>query len=91
MQPDDAARRSRAPISPGEYPFLPHQRGIPQAHRALVHPVNFNDIRSVRWVCERYPVAALITEPILQNVGLIHPQPGYLEALRSLSRERASC
>ncbi|MEZ5364800.1 MAG: aminotransferase class III-fold pyridoxal phosphate-dependent enzyme [Bryobacterales bacterium] len=32
-------------------------------------------------------MAALITEPILQNVGLIHPQPGYLEALRSLARE----
>ncbi|MCB1020454.1 MAG: aspartate aminotransferase family protein [Bryobacterales bacterium] len=74
-------------VCPGEYPFLPISAGIPQAHRALIHPVNFNDIRSVRWVCERYPVAALITEPILQNVGLIHPQPGYLEALRSLSRE----
>jgi glutamate-1-semialdehyde 2,1-aminomutase len=41
----------------------------------------------VRWVCERYPVAAVITEPILQNIGLIRPLPGYLEGLRGLAAE----
>ena len=50
---------------PGEYPFHPASAGIPGAHQALVHPVNFNDIRSIRWVCERYPVAAVLTEPVL--------------------------
>lgn len=69
-------------ISPGEYPFLPLSAGIPEAHRRLVHPINFNDLESVRYVCERYPVAALITEPVLQNVGVIHPRPGYLQGLR---------
>ena len=72
-------------VCPGEYPFHPISGGIPEAHRELVHPVNFNDLCSVRWVCERYPVAAVITEPILQNVGLIHPLPGYLEGLRALA------
>jgi glutamate-1-semialdehyde 2,1-aminomutase len=71
--------------SPGEYEFHPISAGIPEAHRALIHPVNYNDPDSVRWVCEKYPVAALITEPILQNVGLIKPRPGYLEALRKLA------
>jgi glutamate-1-semialdehyde 2,1-aminomutase len=47
--------------------------------------VNFNDLESVRYVCERYPVAALITEPILQNVGILKPQPGYLQGLRDLA------
>ncbi|MBK9166045.1 MAG: aspartate aminotransferase family protein [Bryobacterales bacterium] len=74
-------------ISPGEYPFLPISAGIPKAHQALVHPVNFNDLDSVRWVCERYPIAALITEPILQNIGVVHPQPGYLAGLRALADE----
>lgn len=73
--------------SPGEYPFDPMSAGIPKAHQALIHAVNFNDLASVRHVCERYPVAALITEPILQNVGLIKPQPGYLEGLKALSVE----
>ena len=84
MTPRDALGER---ISPGEYPFHPISAGIPQAHRALVHPVNFNDIRSVRWVCERYPVAAVITEPILQNVGLIRPEPGYLEGLHAMAAE----
>ncbi len=74
-------------VSPGEYPFAPISAGIPEEHQRLVHPVNFNDLASVRYVCERYPVAALITEPILQNVGLILPEPGYLEGLRALADE----
>lgn len=74
-------------VCPGEYPFHPISAGIPEAHRTLVHPVNFNDISSVRWVCDRHPVAAVLTEPILQNVGLIRPLPGYLEGLRSMASE----
>ena len=74
-------------VSPGEYPFFPLSAGIPEPHRKLVHPVNFNDLESVRWVCERYPIACLITEPILQNVGMIHPKPGYLTGLRRLADE----
>ncbi len=69
------------------YPFLPISAGIPEAHQALVHPVNFNDLESVRAVCREFPVACILTEPILQNVGLILPQPGYLEGLRALADE----
>lgn len=72
-------------VEPGEYPFLPISAGIPDEHKRLVHPVNFNDLASVQWVCERYPVAAVITEPILQNIGIVHPKPGYLEGLRNLA------
>lgn len=71
--------------SPGEYPFVPISAGIPRAHQELVHPVNFNDLDSVAWVAERYPVACLITEPILQNIGVVHPLPGYLAGLRQLA------
>ena len=73
--------------SPGEYPFHPISAGIPVAHRQLVHPINFNDLDSVRYVGERYPVAALITEPVLQNIGVVPPQPGYLAGLRRLADE----
>ncbi len=71
--------------SPGEYPYLPISAGVPAAHQQLVHPVNFNDPASVEYVCEKYPVACLITEPILQNIGIVKPEPGYLEALRGLA------
>jgi len=39
----------------------------------------------VEWVCERYPIAGLITEPVLQNIGVIPPAPGYLQGLRELA------
>lgn len=72
-------------VSPGEYPFCPISAGIPEAHQRLVHPVNFNDLASVEWVCRKYAVAALIVEPILQNIGIVKPQAGYLEGLRALA------
>jgi glutamate-1-semialdehyde 2,1-aminomutase len=68
--------------SPGEYPFIPLSAGIPAAHQQLIHPINFNDLESVEYVCRKYPVAALIAEPILQNVGVVKPGQGYLEGLR---------
>lgn len=72
-------------VSPGEYPFRPISAGIPEAHQTLVHAVNFNDLDSVEWVCKKYPTACVITEPILQNIGIVHPLPGYLEGLRALA------
>jgi glutamate-1-semialdehyde 2,1-aminomutase len=72
-------------VSPGEYPVVPMSAGIPDEHRALVHVVNFNDLESVEYVARRYPVAALITEPILQNIGIVKPEPGYLAGLRKLA------
>jgi glutamate-1-semialdehyde 2,1-aminomutase len=72
-------------VSPGEYPYLPISAGIPLEHQKLVHPINFNDLESVEYVCDRYPVAALITEPILQNIGVVKPAPGYLQGLRKLA------
>ena len=74
-------------VSPGEYPLRPLGGGttLEQAH--FVHAINFNDLESVRYVCRRYPVAALITEPVLQNIGVVRPQPGYLEGLRALADE----
>jgi glutamate-1-semialdehyde 2,1-aminomutase len=73
--------------SPGEYSFQAISAGIPSEHQRLVHSINFNDLESVRYVCEKYPVGALITEPVLQNVGIIKPNPGYLNGLRALADE----
>lgn len=74
-------------VSPGEYPLRPVGAGTTVEDSRLVHVVNFNDLESVRFVCRRYPVGALITEPILQNIGVVRPQPGYLEGLRKLADE----
>ncbi|RCR68699.1 aspartate aminotransferase family protein [Larkinella punicea] len=74
-------------VSPGEYPFDALSAGIPEVHKSLVHIINYNDLDSIRYVLKRHPVACLIIEPILQNVGIVKPQPGYLEGLRQLANE----
>lgn len=74
-------------VSPGEYPLRPLGAGTTIAQSHFTHAVNYNDLDSVRYVCRRYPVAALITEPLLQNIGVVKPQPGYLEGLRDLADE----
>jgi glutamate-1-semialdehyde 2,1-aminomutase len=71
--------------SPGEYPVIPLGAGIPEAHLGLIHVVNFNDLESVEYVCRKYPIAAILTEPILQNIGIVKPVAGYLEGLRKLA------
>lgn len=75
-------------VSPGEYPFDALSSGIPQVHKSLIHVVNYNDLDSVRFVAEKYPVACIILEPILQNIGIVLPQAGYLEALREMADEK---
>lgn len=72
-------------VSPGEYPYIPISAGIPREHQELVHSINFNDLESVEYVCQKYSMAALITEPILQNIGIVKPEAGYLEGLRRLA------
>ena len=72
-------------VSPGEYPYIRLGPGLPRVQEQLVHVINFNDLDSVRYICERDPVAALVTEPILQNIGILKPQPGYLQGLRELA------
>ena len=49
----------------------------------------YNDIESVRRALEahRGEVAAIILEPIMGNMGLIPPAPGFLEELRRVTEE----
>jgi len=68
-----------------EYPLVPLTAGIPNAELRLLHAIEFNDLAAVRTLVRRYDVAALITEPALQNIGVVPPQTGYLEGLRELA------
>ncbi len=74
-------------VSPGQYPFIPSSAGIPEGVKQKVHCINFNDLASVEYVLQRYPVACVLTEPVLQNIGVVLPQPGYLEGLLALCEQ----
>lgn len=49
----------------------------------------FNDLSSVEALLKQYPdqIAAVILEPIMGNMGLIPPQPGFLSELRQLTEQ----
>ncbi|MEP7231242.1 MAG: aspartate aminotransferase family protein [Ginsengibacter sp.] len=74
-------------VSPGEYPFIPLSAGIPDATKRCIHIVNFNDLDSLEYVMKLYPVACVLTEPVLQNVGVVLPQEGYLQGLIDLCQK----
>jgi len=71
-------------VSKGEYPFRGLSAGMAPDVEKRVHVINFNDLDAVEWAFTQYNVACLITEPILQNIGIIKPKPGYLEGIRKL-------
>jgi glutamate-1-semialdehyde 2,1-aminomutase len=70
-----------------EYPFIASSAGIPQDVKSKVHLVNFNDLEAIEEVMKKYPVACVLTEPVLQNVGIILPQEGYLQGVISLCKK----
>ncbi len=64
----------------------PASTGIPDAIIRLTLVAGFNDLDSVARLLDEHPdnVAGMIIEPIMMNAGIIHPEPGYLAALRDL-------
>ncbi len=67
----------------------PDSAGIPRALAELTIALPYNDLEAVRRTLELYPgeIAAIILEPVVGNVGLILPLPGYLEGLRELTQK----
>ncbi len=52
----------------------------------------FNDLATVELRFKQHPgeIAAIILEPILMNVGLCMPQPGFLEGLREIATKNGA-
>ena len=74
-------------IERGEYPFIPMSSGIPEDTKKKVHIVNYNDLESVEFVLKKYPIACVMTEPVLQNIGVVKPKEGYLQGLINLCEQ----
>ncbi len=54
---------------------------------ATTDAVPFNDIAAVERVLARGCTAALIAEPVMTNIGMVLPEPGFLRALRDVTRQ----
>jgi len=84
---NDYALMSMAPSRPGNFPQgTPDTPGIPQRVREEMLIAPFNDTETALSLIREHKddLAAVIVEPFQR---LIKPQPGFLEALREITRE----
>ena len=66
---------------------VPDSAGVPEATASHTLVARFNDLAEIEARCaaEGNAIAAVIVEPVVGNMGLVAPQPGYLEGLRRIT------
>jgi glutamate-1-semialdehyde 2,1-aminomutase len=67
---------------------LPDSPGVPAEATRHTLVAAYNDATAVEQLFHTYPdeIAAVIVEPVAANMGLVLPQPGFLEKLHILTR-----
>ena len=71
---------------------IPDSQGIPPATFDDVVVAAWNDVAQLERVMQKHgdELAAVITEPIMANMGCIPPRDGYLQRLQELAREHGA-
>jgi glutamate-1-semialdehyde 2,1-aminomutase len=71
---------------------LPDSPGVPAEATRQTLLASYNNAPEVAALFEAYPeeIAAVIVEPVAANMGLVLPQPGFLESLRNLTHKHGA-
>jgi glutamate-1-semialdehyde 2,1-aminomutase len=64
--------------------------GLPTSVLTDTSIVPFNDIAALEQALAPGNVAVFIVEPVMQNIGICPPLPGYLDAIRDLTRRHGT-
>ena len=80
-------------IAPDDLPSVGYGAGLPKAIIEMTVAVPFNDAAAMERRIERLESegrapACVIMEAAMMNLGIIPPEPGYLEAVRELTARR---
>jgi glutamate-1-semialdehyde 2,1-aminomutase len=75
-----------------EYASIPYGAGVPQTVADMTIAVPFNDAAAMGRRIERLAEqgrlpACVVMEAAMMNLGVVLPEPGYLEAVRELTRK----
>lgn len=64
----------------------PSSAGVPLGTAKDTLTASFNDLESVKALFAQYPgeIACIIVEPVAANMGVVGPNPGFLQGLRDL-------
>ena len=60
--------------------------GPPVDPATTTRVVEFNDVPALEAALAEGDVACVLAEPVMTNIGIVHPQPGFHEALREITR-----
>ncbi|MDD3221326.1 MAG: glutamate-1-semialdehyde-2,1-aminomutase [Clostridia bacterium] len=68
---------------------VPDSAGVPEAYASKTLTAVYNNLDSVKELFETHgsDIAALIVEPVAANMGVVLPEPGFLEGLREITKE----
>jgi glutamate-1-semialdehyde 2,1-aminomutase len=68
----------------------PGNVGAPVDPAETTRVCEFNDVQALERELAAGDVAAVLMEPALTNIGIVLPEPGYLDAVRQLTREHGT-
>ncbi|MCL4367862.1 MAG: glutamate-1-semialdehyde 2,1-aminomutase [Actinobacteria bacterium] len=71
---------------------VPDSAGVPTSMAQNTLSAPYNDLGTVERLFAAYPkeIAAVIVEPVAGNMGVVPPQPGYLEGLRRVTESNGA-
>jgi glutamate-1-semialdehyde 2,1-aminomutase len=71
---------------------LPDSPGVPESVAKNTITVPYNDLESVKVAIQEFgdDLAAIIVEPVAGNMGVVPPEPGFLEGLRELTENNGT-
>jgi len=71
---------------------VPDSAGVPKEAAANTATLAYNDIKALRelFATRGKEIAAVIVEPVVGNMGVVPPEPGFLEAIVSLCKENGA-
>lgn len=67
----------------------PDSRGVPADYTKNTLVAEYNNQASVKVLFEQYgsEIAAIVVEPVAANMGVVLPEPGFLEFLRDITKQ----
>lgn len=71
---------------------VPDSAGVPKAFTDCTLVAEYNNVKQVEDIFAEYgsQIACIVVEPVAANMGVVPPEPGFLEALRRITKDHGS-